>query len=250
MDRFLYKFHLNFLLLAVLVFTSSCGQKETIIPMYDTESASEQQYNRSSGDGDGTQIGPNGQTTTHGDDKIYYLGGKYYLSDIQVNRAVNGPILISNFGNILADMIVRIGGQFEVDMDPIPVDLSSLDKDLVKSIVVKSVKLEILDNPAKANLKFLKKVQMFINIEDDSGEPGQELMLMSYDRTNDYDYTNSKECDWMCTDLNINPLNILDFIGTSKKLVIRPSVKIGSVPKEKFLLGGYLEFEIGLALPL
>ena len=147
-------------------------------------------------------------------------------------------------------MIVRIGGQFEVDMDPLPVDLSSLDKDLVKSIVIKSVKLEILDNPEKANLKFLKKVQIFINVEDDEGNPGQELMLMSYDRTNDYDYENSKQCDWMCTNLNINNMNILDFVGTSEKLVIRPSVKIGSVPKEKFILGGYLEFEIGLTLPL
>ncbi|MBT7610892.1 MAG: hypothetical protein HN576_14110 [Bacteriovoracaceae bacterium] len=241
---------LNIYILLILVFLLSCGQKETIIPMYKTETASQQQYNRNSGSGDGTQIGPNGQTRTTGDDKIYYLRGKYYLSDIQVNRAVNGPILISSFGNILADMIVRIGGQFEVDMDPIPVDISSLDKDLVKSIVFKSVKLEILDNPEKANLKFLKKVQMFISIEDSNGESSQELMLMSYDRTNDYDYANSKQCDWMCTELNINPMNILDYIGSSKSIVIRPSVKIGSVPKEKFLLGGYLEFEIGLALPL
>lgn len=242
--------NLNVYCLALMLLLMSCGVKETIIPMYNTETASEQQINRNSDNDNGTQVGPNGQTPDNGDRKIYYLRGKYYLSDIQVNRAVDGPILISSFGNLLADMIVRIGGQFEVDMDPLPVDLSSLDKDLVKSIVIKSVKLEILDNPEKANLKFLKKVQIFINVEDDEGNPGQELMLMSYDRTNDYDYENSKQCDWMCTNLNINNMNILDFVGTSEKLVIRPSVKIGSVPKEKFILGGYLEFEIGLTLPL
>ena len=93
-------------------------------------------------------------------------------------------------------------------------------------------------------------IHSIMNIEDDEGNSEQELMLMSYDRTNDYDYEKSKQCDWMCTNLNINNMNILDFIGSNEKLVIRPSVKIGSVPKEKFLLGGFLEFEIGLTLPL
>jgi len=241
------------------VITASCGKKETFIPLYDTETAAQQQIRRNSDDGNGSQVGPNGGTGEPRDAKIYYLRGKYYLSDIQVNRAVDGPILISDFGNLLADIIVRIGGNFEVDMDPFPIDISDIDRELIKSIVIKDMKLEILDNPEKADLKFIKKLQAYVTLEsgDDTPNPeseddkANEILLVSYDRTNDYDYETSKACDWMCIDLNVNRVNILDYIGEdSKMLVIRPSIKIGATPKDKFILGGYVEFEIGMTLPL
>lgn len=254
------------LLMLVTLVTASCGKKETFIPLYDTETAAQQQIRRNSDDGNGSQVGPNGGTTNPRDPKIYYLRGKYYLSDIQVNRAVNGPVLISDFGNLLADIIVRIGGNFEVDMDPFPIDISDIDRDLIKSIVIKDMRLEILDNPEKADLKFIKKFQAYVTQDNGDGNgdgtgtppnPGtgnnkaNEILLVSYDRTNDYDYETSKACDWMCLDLNVNRVNILDYISPdSKMLVIRPSVKIGATPKDKFILGGFVEFEIGLTLPL
>lgn len=236
------------LLATMLLVTASCGQKETIIPLYQTETAAEQQQNRNNSDNNG-QIGPNGQVVRV-DRNMYFIRGKYYLSDIQVNRAVDGPILISDFGNLLADIVVRVGGQFEVDMDPLPIDVSNLDRELVKSVVIKAVKLEILDDPEDANLKFFKKVNIFINKETDDEEVDHEILLMSYNRNNDYDLNNSKKCDWKCINLNVNKLNIVNYIGNDDKIVVRSSVKIGSVPTEKFLLGGYMEFEIGLALPL
>jgi hypothetical protein len=245
-------------MLVVTLVTVSCGKKETFIPLYDTETAAQQQIRRNSDDGNGSQSGPNGGTTEPRDPKIYYLRGKYYLSDIQVNRAVDGPVLISDFGNLLADIIVRIGGNFEVDMDPFPIDISDIDRELIKSIVIKDMRLEILDNPEEANLKFIKKLQAYISLEqvDDPGtDPGSnttdEILLVSYDRTNDYDYETSKACDWMCMDLNVNRVNILDYVKPEDNLlVIRPSIKIGATPKDKFILGGYVEFEIGLTLPL
>ncbi|MCO4795202.1 MAG: hypothetical protein KC493_15905 [Bacteriovoracaceae bacterium] len=260
--------------LILLTALISCGKKETFIPLYGPETAAEQQIRRTGDDGNGSQIGPNGGTGTPRDQKVYYLRGKYYLSDIQVNRAVDGPIFISNFGNLLADIIVRIGGNFEVDMDPIPIDISDINKDLIKSIVIKDMKLEVLDNPEKADLKFIKKFQIYVNTEDETdtndsdagnsddvnstdesdrvtdGNKKEEILLVSYDRTNDYDYETSKACDWMCIDLNVNRVNILDYVGTSKELIVRPSLKIGATPKEPFLIGGYMEFEIGLTLPL
>ncbi len=253
---------LAYVLLLTLV-TASCGKKETFIPLYDTETAAQQQIRRNSDTGNGSQVGPNGGTTNPRNPKIYYLRGKYYLSDIQVNRAVDGPILISDFGNMLADIIVRIGGNFEVDMDPFPIDISDIDRDLIKSVVIKDMRLEILDNPEKADLKFIKKFQAYVTLENGDGgtdvtpnpesseNKADEILLVSYDRTNDYDYETSKACDWMCIDLNVNRVNILDYISEdSKMLVIRPSVKIGATPKDKFILGGYVEFEIGMTLPL
>jgi hypothetical protein len=51
--------------------------------------------------------------------------------------------------------------------------------------------------------------------------------------------------------LNVNRVNILDYVKPEDNLlVIRPSIKIGATPKDKFILGGYVEFEIGLTLPL
>lgn len=238
------------LVLLTLLLMVSCGEKETFIPLYGPETAADQQIRRTQDTGDGSQIGPNGHSGNQRDGKIYYLRGKYYLSDIQVNRALDGPILISDFGNLLADIIVRIGGNFEVDMDPVPIDISDIDRDLIKSIVIKDMKLEVLDNPEKADLKFIKKFQIYVNVEDDNEDLGDEILLVSYDRTNDYDYEGSKACDWMCIDLNVNRVNILDYVGDSKKLIVRPSLKIGATPREPFLLGGYMEFEIGMALPL
>lgn len=245
-------------LVLVTVTTASCGKKETFIPLYDTETAAQQQIRRNSDDGNGSQVGPNGGTSEPRDSKIYYLRGKYYLSDIQVNRAVNGPILVADFGNLLADIIVRIGGNFEVDMDPFPIDISDIDRELIKSIVIKDMRLEILDNPEDADLKFIKKLQAYISlskVDDPSTDPGNdtkdEILLVSYDRTNDYDYETSKACDWMCLDLNVNRVNILDYVKPEDNLlVIRPSIKIGATPKDEFLLGGYVEFEIGMTLPL
>ena len=64
--------NLNVYCLALMLLLMSCGVKETIIPMYNTETASEQQINRNSDNDNGTQVGPNGQTPDNGDRKIYF----------------------------------------------------------------------------------------------------------------------------------------------------------------------------------
>ncbi|MBT3235259.1 MAG: hypothetical protein HN353_04855 [Bdellovibrionales bacterium] len=202
---------------------------------------------------------------------VYYVTGRYYLDSIEVDQTIDAPPIIDDIGALLANILIKIGGNIELDMDPLPVDLSDIDFDVVKDIRVKRIFVNIKDNPSgKANLKFLKQISLMLDHNGDRDKEitdhsqnnyhsdltgnqkasHQKIVLVNFNKKKDLHNKNSEACDWQCIDFEVTNANLINLIKNKSEIYVRPKVKIGSISKKSFVLGGYVEFSIGLKLDL
>lgn len=243
----------NLLILVLLANLISCT-KEKIIVENGPRTASEQQAQKSEallkneGEVDQkrlnvTTLDTKEKIDQNKNDKVYFIRGTYHLDTIEVNKPVNGgPKLIQGIGNLIAGIIVRIGGNFDIEMDPIPMDVSDIDPEIVKVATIKNIKLEVLDKNAK--LDFIKKLRL--NLRNHKDEKSVQLLEKKYSKKE----AEQTECGLYCLNIPVHQINLIDHIQDTKEILLQPEVEIGKTPKDKFELKISIEFEIGLTMPL
>jgi hypothetical protein len=218
---------------------------------------------------------------------VYYVTGRYYLDSIAVDQTIDAPPLIDDIGGLLANILIKIGGNIELDMDPLPIDLSDIDFEIVKDIRVKRIHVKIKDNPSgKANLKFLREIKVLLGAHEETNQKSttvitphkgsltseetpvdekreyhqdltgnentshQQVVLLNFNKKEELHKSNSTACDWQCIDFEVTNANLIKLIKNKSEIYVRPKVKIGSIAKESFVLGGFVEFSLGLKLDL
>lgn len=183
--------------------------------------------------------------------KLYTVRGIYTLEDIDVKKTIEGPIIFKDIGSLLADILIFIGGGVEVDMDPIPVSLEDMDLEVIKVAIIQGLNFKILkDESGKANLKFIKKLRIYIadNAED---EPKEDQWLLKYDSSNRFTQARNENCDYKCLRFDVNKVNLLKFAKEgSKEIYLIPFLEVGKTSKRDFTLGGQVKFKLRLLLPI
>lgn len=226
------------ILISILIFTGCTEEK--VIPHQEVRTTTQQQQDKdpvvSSND--------TGKPSSKKDD-VYTIKGTYYLDTIEVNKPIEGgPRIIQGLGNLLADLIVRIGGNFDVSVDPIPFDVSDVDLDVVKKAIVKKISIEVVDKKKKAKLNFIKTLKLDL---EDPKNPDKKITLINAKYKN---RTKNKKCGDYCFDINVRPINLVNFIGDTKEIIVAPEVEIGKTPKDNFSIQIAIEFEVGVRMPL
>jgi hypothetical protein len=225
------------ILITVLLFTSCTEEK--VIPHQEVRTTTQQQQDKEP------------VITTAGTDtkpskkeNIYTFRGTYYLDTIEVNKPIEGgPRIIQGLGNLIADLIVRIGGNFDVSVDPIPFDVSDVDLDIVKKAIVKKISIEVVDKKKKAKLNFIKTLKL--DLEDPKSDKKITLINAKYKNR-----AKNKKCGDYCFDIIVEPINLVQFIGDTKEIIVAPEVEIGKTPKENFSIQIAIDFEVGVKMPL
>lgn len=178
-------------------------------------------------------------------ENIYTIKGTYYLDTIEVNKPIEGgPRIIQGLGNLIADLVVRIGGNFDVELEPIPFDVSDVDLDVVKKAIVKKIKIEVVDKKKKAKLNFMKKLKLDL---EDPKNPEKNITLINAKYK---DKNKNAKCGDYCFDIDVAPINLVEFIGDTKEIIVSPEVEIGKTPKDNFSIQIAIEFEVGVIMPL
>jgi len=243
-DEFCYKTAMEnkllALLLSIMIFTGCTEEK--IEPQQEIRTAGQQQQTKNPTMAS-NELGPAKDIDKTKD--IYTIKGTYYLDTIEVNKPIEGgPRIIQGLGNLIADLIVRIGGNFDVEIDPIPFDVSDVDLDIVKKVIVKKIKIEVVEKKKKAKLNFMKKLRLDLQ---DPNYPEKRMTLINAKYKNKL---KNVKCGDYCFDIDVSPINLVNFIGDTKEIIIAPEVEIGKTPKENFSIKISIEFEIGVKMPL
>lgn len=227
------------ILISILVFTGCTEEK--VIPHQEIRTTTQQQQDK---DPIVSSSSSNDQQKPAKKEDIYTLRGTYYLDSIEVNKPIEGgPRIIQGLGNLLADLIVRIGGNFDVSVDPIPFDVSDVDLDVVKKAIVKKISIEVIDKKKKAKLNFIKTLKL--DLEDPKSDKKITLINAKYKNK-----PKNKKCGDYCFDIHVKPINLVKFIGDTKEIIVAPEVEIGKTPKENFSIQIAIEFEVGVKMPL
>lgn len=238
------------IIFCVFLTVIGCSQKEEVDPLFESETIAEQQKRRAS-EGQFRGQGNPRPTEVKEDPSLFYVRGKYFIDPIEVNPAVDTPLIITDaLLNTIVDIVVRIGGQFEVESDPIPVDVSEIPRDIVKEVYIKGINLKIADDDLgkdDANLKWIKRIK--IEVEEDSDDGVKEVVVLRFDRKSDRARIITKACKYKCLELETFPLNLMNYINEQDQFVVKPSIKLGSTPQEEFKITGEIQFQIGLKLP-
>lgn len=247
----------------------ACAPKQRIIPLYNPEKISNNNGNSSaySGDRDSSDIitpvsSSEPSDTDHSNrapsnrkKDLLNFEGAYYFEDVSVDKPVGTELrLVDGILNNILNIIVKIGGNFEVASDPIPVDLSELDREVVKELFIFNIDLQISDpEKTKANLKFMKEVTIKL-VKTDEENPDndqlEELVAINFKLKDEENKAWAEKCDYKCLRIPVSNKNLLNFLADSKKIMVVPVIKLGAAPKENFSINGSMKFKVGLNVDL
>ena len=255
------KFHAIglFLIIFCLFLLSGCFQtKETINPSFTPKSLDEQ-YETNSSDALKNNSDESGEKTTNTDEKkTFTIKMKYYIKDIKfdpedgtTNRGFVGNIL-ERIGKAFAVAIMKVGGNFDLDMSPISFEIPDLgtleDSDVIKEVKITKIRFDITNlNENKSNqysTNFLQEAKIYLNIinNKNSEKTTKRHLAFSYHKKNN-------RCNFNCIEFNINDMDILSILKDANKISISPSVKIGDAPKTNMKAEGFIEFAVKVAMP-
>ncbi|OIQ16139.1 MAG: hypothetical protein BM556_15890 [Bacteriovorax sp. MedPE-SWde] len=227
------------LLFSITLILLSCKGEE-IDSKHEVRTATAQQHDKAP-----SPMGTNSSKPGKKQDRVYKIKGTYYLDTIEVNKPIEGgPRIIQGLGNLIADLIVRIGGNFDVSVDPIPFDVTDIDLDVVKQAVVKKINIEVVDKKKKAKLNFIKKLKLHLEDPNDKSKSVTLINARYKDRNK------NAACGDYCFEIDVKNLNLIDFIGDTREIIVIPEVEIGKTPKDNFTIQVAIEFEIGVKMPL
>ena len=155
------------------------------------------------------------------------MRGKYFIDPVEVNPAVDTPLILTDaLLNTIVDIVVRIGGRFEVESDPIPVDVSEIPRDIVKEVYIKGTNLNIVEDDldkSNANLKWIKRIKVAVEEETDDGV--EDVLVLRFDRKTEAARAATKKCNYKCSILETFPLNLMNYINEQGQFVVKPTIK-------------------------
>lgn len=155
--------------------------------------------------------------------------------------------LFQTIAFVLANTTISTKGGMDLDLDPIDVDLSSINKEIdftfIEWLRLDSLLLHIDNAKKKDSLGFIEKIEIYAILDKAQSEfPVNEngmVKLVSFDKQ-----LNDLECEGRCLNLKIEKLNWKELIKNNPKLKLQPKIIINSVPKSTMALAGSVSFSI------
>ncbi len=228
----------NTLLLSLLVLFFSC-QKETITPEHPVKTTETSK--------DSAIVEK--QTTSKESVKnsnLLSMSGSYTITDYQINdpSPVKNAKLIGTVVNEIIGFIISVDGDFEVDIDPIGVDLSEYDLSMIKIAKIKKINISI-SNPEedkKSRLDFIKEFKLDL-----------VKMNRTQDRINLINITEKSiredGCGVQCIEIDLADINLMNLITDTKELLLRPKLSIKKAPKKEFKVDVNIEYYLATEKP-
>lgn len=230
----------------------ACGQEESLSVEFAPQTVSEQQGKRSD---------------------LSTISMTHKFDNLEVSRPLRFPLpipilgaFIQDFGNILANSIIIVkDGEWDVSSsEPINLDIPEIDRDVVRSIKLKSLSIEIVpgtQEPARnfifrlwdrlrnneADLGFIKKIQILVSespATQDSLRNEEGHLLASYYKRKRGDLA----CAGNCIRFDLSDMNLVPLLNENKALYVSPIASVDKTPKWNFELRGEIEFEVELNL--
>lgn len=166
---------------------------------------------------------------------------------------------ISVIGGDVQNVVQNIGDAMleendgKQDLSPIFVDipeLASIDFRVMKNVTLKEVQLKIIDTLSgkKANLKFIKGLQVYLHLERFDDEKQYEadknaLLIIDYNQ----DKGGKLECSNKClTALINNNVDWREIFTRQTSFIIRPILKLNNVPRDRMKIQGQVDFSVEL----
>ena len=235
------------LLLSFLILLISC-QKEGITPEHpikNSEASKDAQANIKQTD---ASLGKSGTTSQESakNSNLLSMSGSYTITDYQINdpNPVKDAKLIGTIVNEIIGFIISVDGDFEVDIDPIGVDLSEYDLSIIKIAKIKKINISI-SNPEedkKSRLDFIKEFNLDL-----------VKMKRKEERTNLINITEKSiredGCGVQCIEISLADINLMDLITDTKELLLRPKLSIKKAPKKEFKVDVNIEYYLATEKP-
>jgi hypothetical protein len=215
------------LLVLVLLASVSCG-KEKLTPLYMPKTVNQLKNNQ----------------------PLFF---SYKIDDTQIDEYAKNAGKFPIFGKlfkaiavVLANTTINNDGGHELDLNPIDVDLTSLnDIDLkyIDWIKLNYIKVEIRNSKSKDHLRFIDKIEIYAKLANPpSGAPMEAdgyVRLLFFDRK-----IHSLGCEEKCLEFEQEKLNWKKIIAENKIISIKPKIVINSVPLSTMKLAGSVDFSV------
>jgi hypothetical protein len=239
----------NLTLTLALGFSISClKQSESIDPIAPVKTMAEIQResmattaleaagNSLPGEGTTTKI-----ETNTGETGVFYLNVKYKIKDMDILESTNiqnGFESLSNaFIRMIANIFIKINGGRTVNIGEvdIPFQNMNLDFQIIKSIKVKSIRIEhSLAVSSNEDFSFIKT----FDIKKLNGN-----RILTYKKS-------LNQCNFSCMEFIVVNGDVLDLVKATDVLKISPVMSISKLPNlDSLKLNGDIDLQIGLKLP-
>ncbi len=224
--------------LALLSFISC--QEEKVIPAHPTldQPGTSNETSKES-------IGTSGLESDAEPTNMISAKGSYSLEEFEMNNAIDAkqPI-VSDVANHVAGFFVAVDGDFNIDIEPITIDLAEYDLEIITKAIIHSIKIKIAkkDLNSEAKLNFIKELKVeLVN----TAFPEKRVMLIDLNDKN----INNKHCKRKCIELDMSHINLVDYISDTQEITIIPSLSVKKSPKKDFAVDVKVDFEIGVQMP-
>ncbi len=230
-------------LLALLSFISC--QEEKVIPAHPTLDKTQSSKNTQTSKETTTNTNSRGFETNANQANIISANGSYTIREFEINKPLDGkqPI-VTDVANHIAGFFLAVDGDFDIDIDPITMDLAEYELEVIKKAIIKSINIEITDKDKKtdAKLNFIKELKIeLVN----TAFPEKRVMLIDLnDRT-----INNKHCKEKCIELDLSHINLVDYISDTQEITIIPTISVKKSPKKDFSIDVKVDFEVGVEMP-
>lgn len=249
------------LILSVLLCTIACSclkQEESIDPFVAPKSLSEIQrklFSSVASDAFGENMNKHRPKYSLDESKpdVFFLKVEYNFSNIDINAAAGGEgnfeFLANKFVVFFAKAFFKMGGDYQVELDEIELEIPALDidRDLVSAIYLDGARIQYSNRSRHylgkdANFKFIKNFEITAPFQIPGSPSPLDLLLFGYTDT-------KNQCDYQCVEFDIYTYNILDLIGESTILTLKPDLTVQSLPAEKMEFSGSIDIVIELKMP-
>lgn len=174
------------------------------------------------------------------------MNGSYTISDYKINNPnpVKDTKLIGAVVNEILGFIISMDGDFEVDIDPIGVDLSEYNLSAIKIAKIKKINISI-SNPEedkKSRLDFIKEFNLDV-VKMDRTEERLNLINITEKSIKE------DGCGVQCIEITLEDLNLMELITDTKELLFRPKLSIRKAPKKDFSVDVHIEYYLATEKP-
>lgn len=158
--------------------------------------------------------------------------------------------LFQSIAFVLANSSIESRGGHSLDLPVVDVDLESLEEidfDYIEWIRLDSLTLLIENAKKKDSLEFIKKIEVYAQLE--SPLPGVPVDEKGFSRLVFFDSAEHKlECDKRCLNLKLEKVNWKELLKKNKFIKLQPKIIINSVPKSSMALAGSVGFSVKFKL--
>lgn len=177
----------------------------------------------------------------------------YEIDKAQIDEYAKGIKKFPVFGKffqaiavVIANTTISNNGGHDLEIDPIEVELSSLnqvDFEYIDWVRMDSLMAHIDNSRKKDNLEFIETIEIFAKFP----HPTPELEIDSNGNTRVVFFDkkiHSLGCENKCLKFEVIKANWKELFKNNKKLVLTPKIVINSVPERSMSLAGSVSFSV------